>query len=172
MTLTDTRIEDPLHRVAMTFERDGDSLWVTSRLEHGGHLPEHFHPTLEERWEVVEGVADVKLDGRWLTLTSEDGPILVARDVKHAVRNRSGRQATLRCQVTPPGRLQEFLTVSARAAREGLYNARSLPTSLRGAAWLSEFALRYGDETVMCSPPPALQRLVLPVAARLTRRWR
>ena len=99
MTLTDTRIEDPLHRVAMTFERDGDSLWVTSRLE-------------------------------------------------------------------------EFLTESAWAAQEGLYNARSLPTSLRGAAWMSEFALRFADETVMCSPPPALQRVVLPVAARLTRRWR
>jgi hypothetical protein len=68
--------------------------------------------------------------------------------------------------VTPAGGLEEFLTESARAAREGLYNARNLPTGFRGATWLAEFALRFRDETVMTSPPPALQRLVLPLLAR------
>jgi hypothetical protein len=120
------RTDDPIHRVAMAFERDGDSLWVFTWLDNGGHLPEHFHPTLTERWEVLEGSAGVKVDGRWREL----------------------------------------------AAREGLYNARNLPTGLRGAAWVSEFALRFRDETVMCSPPPAVQRLLLPAAARLTRRYR
>ena len=43
---------------------------------------------------------------------------------------------------------------------------------MRGAAWLSEFALRFCDETVMCSPPPVLQRVLLPLAARLTLRYR
>jgi hypothetical protein len=91
---------------------------------------------------------------------------------RHSLRNTSGATAHLRTWVTPPGRLEAFLTESARAAREGLYDERSLPTSLRGAAWISDFALRFRDETVMCSPPPALQRVVLPVAARLTRRQR
>lgn len=153
----------------MAFERDGGRLWVHTWLDHGGHLPEHFHPTLEERWEVVEGTAEVKVDGRWRELTAEDEPVLVGRNVRHALRNASGSQARLRTEVTPPGRLEEFLTESARAARDGLYNARNLPTSLRGAAWVSDFALRFRDETVMCSPPPALQRALLPLAARLTR---
>jgi quercetin dioxygenase-like cupin family protein len=166
------RTHDPVHRVAMAFERAGDSLWVFTWLDPGGHLPEHFHPTLEERWEVLEGTASVKVDGRWHELTAADDPVLVARGVRHELRNTSDRQARLRTEVTPPGRLEEFLTETARAAREGLYNARNLPTSLRGAAWLSELALRFRDETVMCSPPPALQRVVLPVAARLTRRYR
>jgi hypothetical protein len=78
----------------------------------------------------------------------------------------------LRTEVTPPGRLEAFLTESARAAREGLYDARNLPTGLRGAAWVSDFALRFRDETVMCSPPPAVQRLLLPAVARVTRRFR
>ena len=98
--------------------------------------------------------------------------MLVARNARHALRNTSGAQARLRTKVTPPGRLQEFLIESARAAEEGLYDSRNLPRGLRGAAWVSDFALRFRDETVMCSPPPALQRAVLPVAARLTRRWR
>jgi hypothetical protein len=78
--------------------------------------------------------------------------------------------ARMRTRVTPAGRLQEFLTESARAAREGLYNAGNLPTSFRGATWLAEFALRFRDETVMTSPPPALQRLTLPLLARFARR--
>jgi mannose-6-phosphate isomerase-like protein (cupin superfamily) len=166
------RTDDPIHRVAMAFERDGDSLWVFTWLDNGGHLPEHFHPTLTERWEVLEGSAGVKVDGRWRELTAADGPVDVAPGVRHELRNTSGRQARLRTHVTPAGRLEEFLTESARAAREGLYNARNLPTGLHGAAWVSEFALRFRDETVMCSPPPAVQRLLLPAAARLTRRYR
>jgi hypothetical protein len=105
-------------------------------------------------------------------LTAADGPVLVEPYVRHELRNTSAGTARLRCWVTPPGRLATFLTESARAAREGLYDERNLPTDMRGAAWLSEFALRFRDETVMCSPPPALQRVLLPVAARLTRRYR
>jgi mannose-6-phosphate isomerase-like protein (cupin superfamily) len=164
---------DPVHRVSMSFERDADNhLWVSARLDDGGHLPEHFHPALEERWEVLEGTASIKLDGNWRELTGADGAVVVAPGTRHELRNRSGRPAQLRAEVIPAGRLQEFLTESARAARDSLYNARNLPTSLRGAAWLSDFALRFSDETVMYSPPPALQRAVLPLAAQLTRRYR
>ena len=162
---------DPIHRASMEFQREGDGLWVHTQLEPGGHLPEHFHPTLTETWEVVDGSAGVKLDGTWRELTAADGPVLVNPYARHALRNTSDAAARLRCWVTPPGRLEEFLTESARAAQDGLYNEHNLPTSLRGAAWVSDFALRFRDETVMTSPPPALQKLVLPPAARLTRRY-
>jgi quercetin dioxygenase-like cupin family protein len=169
---TSERSYDPVHRVSMAFERDGENLWVLTSLDPGAHLPEHFHPTLQERWEVLEGTAGVKVDGQWHELTAADPPVLVAPGVRHELRNSSGSQARMRTEVSPAGRLEEFLTESARAAREGLYNARNLPTGLRGAAWVSDFALRYRDETVMCSPPPMLQRVLLPMAARLTRRYR
>jgi mannose-6-phosphate isomerase-like protein (cupin superfamily) len=163
------RVHDPIHRVSYAFRRDGDVLWVESWLEDGGHLPEHFHPSLEERWETLEGSARVKLDGVWRDLVPEDGPVVVAPNVRHEFKNESGRQAHLRTEVVPGGRLDEFLTESARGARDGLYNDRNLPTSFRGAIWLADFALRFRDETVMSSPPPALQRIVLPVLARLGR---
>ena len=163
---------DPIHRVSMSFEREGDGLWVHTVLEPGGNLPEHFHPTLTETWEVVDGSAGVKLDGTWRELTPADGGVLVNPYARHALRNTGGSTARLRTWVTPPGRLEEFLTESARAAQERLYNGHNLPTSLRGAAWVSEFALRFRDETVMCSPPPAVQKVALPLAARLTRRFR
>jgi mannose-6-phosphate isomerase-like protein (cupin superfamily) len=162
-------VEDPVHRVSYSFRRDGADLWVYTWLEDGADLPEHLHPTLEEHWETLEGAARVRLDGSWRDLVPADGPVLVGRNVRHALRNESGSVARMRTRVTPGGRLQEFLTESARAAREGLYNARNLPTSFRGATWLAEFALRFHDETVMTSPPPALQRVVLPPMARLAR---
>jgi mannose-6-phosphate isomerase-like protein (cupin superfamily) len=162
-------VEDPVHRVSYSFRHEGSDLWVYTWLEDGGHLPEHYHPSLEEHWETVEGSARVKLDGTWRDLVPADGPILVARNVRHELGNESGRLATLRTRVTPAGRLEEFLTESARAAREGLYNARNMPTGFRGATWLAEFALRFRDETVMTSPPAALQRLVLPLLARYAR---
>jgi mannose-6-phosphate isomerase-like protein (cupin superfamily) len=163
-------VEDPVHRVSYSFRREGSDLWVYTWMDEGAHLPEHFHPSLEEHWETLEGTARVKLDGVWRDLVPADGPILVSRNIRHELKNESGRPVRLRTRVTPAGRLEEFLTESARAAREGLYNARNLPTSFRGATWLAEFALRFRDETVMTSPPPALQRLTLPLLARFARR--
>jgi mannose-6-phosphate isomerase-like protein (cupin superfamily) len=163
-------VEDPIHRVSYTFRREGSDLWVYTWMEPGAHLPEHFHPTLEEHWETVEGAARVKLDGVWRDLVPADGPVRVGRNVRHELRNESGAPTRLRTRVTPAGRLEEFLTESARAAREGLYNARNLPTSFRGAGWLADFALRFREETVMTSPPPAIQRFTLPLLARFARR--
>ncbi len=94
---------------------------------------------------------------------------MVARGVRHALRNDSDRPVHGRAKVIPGGRIEEFLTEAARAAREGLFDERNLPTSLRGALWLAKFAYDFRDETVMCSPPPAIQRILLPPIARLAR---
>jgi mannose-6-phosphate isomerase-like protein (cupin superfamily) len=166
---TTERIEDPVHRVSYAFERDGEDLWVYTWMEEGAHLPEHFHPSLDEHWETLEGAARVKLAGAWRDLTPEDGPVHVGRGVRHELRNESGREARLRSRVVPGGRLQEFLEETARAARDGLYNKRNLPTSWRGAVWVADLAQRYRDETVMCSPPPAVQRVFTPLLARFAR---
>jgi quercetin dioxygenase-like cupin family protein len=166
---TTAKIEDPIHRVSYSFEREGENLWVHTWMEDGGHLPEHFHPVQEERWEVLEGAARVKLDGTWHDITPEDGPVTVLPNVRHELENTSGREARLRTEVLPALRLEEFLTESAQAARDGLYNARNMPTSWRGAVWVADFAQRFRDETVMTSPPPALQRIVTPLVARFAR---
>jgi quercetin dioxygenase-like cupin family protein len=163
------KVHDPIHRTSYAFRRDGENLWVETWFEDGAHLPEHFHPTLEEHWEMIEGTTQVKLDGRWRELSPEDGPVRVARNVRHELKNTSGREARARAEVLPAGRLEEFLTESSRAARDGVFNARGMPTSLRGAIWVAAFAQRFRDETVVTSPPPALQRIVLPILARFAR---
>lgn len=168
-TTTDTTepIHDPVHRTSYAFRRDGEDLWVDAWLDPGAHLPEHYHPTLTEHWEVLNGTAQVKLNGHSRQLTPQDGPVHIAPNDRHELRNTTGRQVHARARVIPAGRLQEFLTESAWAAREGLYDAHNMPTSLRGAGWLADFAQRYRDETIATSPPPALQRILLPILARL-----
>lgn len=163
------RIRDPIHRVSYSFRREGDNLWVETWMEPGGHLPEHFHPSVEERWEALDGTVRVKLDGTWRDLVAADGPVTVRPNIRHELKNPGDRTVHLRTEVIPAGRLEDFLVESARAAREGLYNARNLPTGWRGATWIADFALRFRDETVMTSPPPALQRAVLPLLARFAR---
>jgi mannose-6-phosphate isomerase-like protein (cupin superfamily) len=163
-------VYDPIHRISYSFRREGANLWVYSWLEDGSQLPEHFHPSLEEHWETLDGTARVKLDGNWRDLVPADGPVCVRPGIRHELRNESGGTIRMRTEVSPAGRLEEFLTESAWAAREGLYNSRNMPTGLRGAAWLGNFALSFRDETVMTSPPPALQRVMLPLLARLSRR--
>ena len=162
-------VHDPIHRVSYSFERDGANLWVFTWLEDGGHLPEHFHPSLAEHWEVLDGVVRVRLDGAWRDVAPEDGPVTVRPNMRHELKNESGRQARLRTEVIPAGRLEEFLRETARAAREGLYNRRNMPTSLRGAVWAADIAQSFRDETVMCSPPPAVQRVLSPLLARFAR---
>ena len=162
-------VHDPIHRVANAFRREGENLWVYCWFEPGAHLPEHFHPTLEEHWEALEGTIQLKLDGRWRSLAVEDGPVRVARGVRHEVRHPGDRPARARAKVFPAGHLEEFLTEAAAAAQRGVFTAGGLPTSLRNAGWIAAFAQRYRHETVMTSPPPGLQRVVLTLLARFAR---
>jgi phytoene/squalene synthetase len=74
-----------------------------------------------------------------------------------------------RAEVLPAGHLEEFLTETARAAHDAMFTVRGLPTSLRNAVWVAAFAQRHRHETVMTSPPPVLQRIVLPLLARFAR---
>jgi quercetin dioxygenase-like cupin family protein len=163
------RIHDPVHHVAYGFEQGDGCIWVHTWFEPGGNLPEHFHPSLEEHWQAVEGTLRAKVGDAWRELRPGDDPVFVGRDVRHAIKNESGREAHGLSRVVPGGRLREFLTEASRAAQEGLYNERNMPTSWRGALWIAKFAYRFRDETVMCSPPPALQRVLLPPIARLAR---
>lgn len=162
-------VHDPIHRTSYAFERDGENLWVHTWFEDGAHLPEHFHPSSEERWAAVDGTLRVKLAGTWRDLRPEDGPVAVLPNVRHELKNESGRTVLGRTECIPALHLEEFLIESARAAREGLYNARNLPTSWRGAVWAADLAQRHRDETVMCSPPPAVQRILLPLVARFAK---
>lgn len=168
-----SQFEDPVHGLVMWFGRESDAeLEIFTRVRPGGELAEHFHIGIEERWEVLEGAVEIRRDGRWHRLTPGDGVFVVTPGQRHALRNRSGEEARLRTAATPPRNLREFILESARAAREGLFSRHGLPTSPRSLVWAIDFAWRFRNETVVCRPPPVLQRALLPAARRMTTRFR
>jgi mannose-6-phosphate isomerase-like protein (cupin superfamily) len=85
-------VRDPVHRVSYSFQADGPNLWVFTWMNPEAHLPEHFHPSYDEYWEALDGTARVKLNGSWLDLRPENGPVRVARNVRHALNNEFGQQ--------------------------------------------------------------------------------
>ena len=147
--------------------RDGDNLWVTTWLEDGGHLPEHFHPSLEEHWEVLEGSVRLKLDGTWRDLTAADGPLLVARGVRHELRNTQRQPGAPALRGHARRRAGGVPDGGGMGGTRGAVQPRSLPRSLRGAG-LDRRASHCASATrPSCARRrPRVQRVVLPIVAR------
>lgn len=157
---------DPVHRARYAFERDGENLRVDCWLEPGGGLPEHLHPVQEEHWSVTEGEVLFGLDGTKRVIGPGDGVMVVKPGTRHSLASTGKAEAKLHCLVMPAGRLEEFLTESAKAAREGLFIKGGIPRSLEGARWAARFLQRHRDEVVMTFPPPLAQRAMIALLAR------
>ena len=156
---------DPVHRATYTFEPDGDNLWVETRLEPGGGLPPHLHPHQEEPWSVVEGAVRFQLGSDKRVIGPDDGAIVVKPGTKHGLES-TGAEAHLRCHVLPALDLEEFLTESAAAAREGLFMRGGIPRNLRGARWAASFLKKHREDVVMTFPPRFVQSAMIALLAR------
>jgi quercetin dioxygenase-like cupin family protein len=159
-------VHDPVSRVRMSFEPDGENLLVDCWMEPGGGLPAHLHPLQIERWSVVEGRVRFRLGDEWREIGPQDGELVVDPGTVHGLRSITEEDVHLRCRVEPALRLQAFLEESSAAAHDGLFTSRGLPRGLRGARWAARFLKTYGDETVMISPPRPVQKLFIALFAR------
>jgi mannose-6-phosphate isomerase-like protein (cupin superfamily) len=166
MSTTAEPVYDPVHGARHAFTADGDNLIVDTWLEPGGALPPHLHPRQDEFWSVVEGEVEILVGKRKRVMRATDGEAAVPPGTKHGLRNRSRETVHARCRVIPAGDLEEFLTESAAAAREGLFMRGGIPRGLRGARWGARFLKRHRDETVMTFPPRFLQAALIALFAR------
>jgi len=81
-----------------------DDFWP--RADH--QTPEHLHPAMEERWEVIAGKVRIEIDGA--TQTVGPGDMIVAPPgAPHSARNVGPEPAHLRIQMRPALRWQEFV---------------------------------------------------------------
>ncbi len=132
-------------------------------------MPAHYHPSLEERWHVIEGRLRFKVGRRTLEATA--GNTIVARaGVRHAFTNVDDEVAVTETEVEPAGQMQEFLEQATELSRAGKYNRRGIPTSLSGLIAASDLALRHREDIVLTSfplPPPRLQPIMFKPLARL-----
>lgn len=157
---------DPVHRARYRFHPEGENMVVEAWIEPGGGLPAHLHPRQEERWSVVEGKIRFQLGGEKRVITPADGEMVVAPGTKHALKAVSDTDAHLRCYVAPALGLEDFLTDSAAAAREGLFLKGGIPKSLRGARWAAKFLDAHRADVVMTFPPQFMQRAMISVFGR------
>jgi len=170
-------VVDPVFGARYRFARDTDDrgariqrveMWVDA----GGGVPAHVHPTVTERFEVLDGHLEV-LGGRtWKSYgpgESADAPA----GMRHAFRNRGAVEAHAVAEASPPSTLQAFLEEAAGLARDGaLSKFQGLPTSPTALLKAAVLAHTHRDmvELGFPLPPPFIQRLIFPPLARLGER--
>ena len=162
-------VHDPVRRQRIGFSRDGEVLRAEVWADPGGDVPSHYHPSQEERFEVVAGQVRFTIGGK----RHDAGPratLVAPAGVTHSFRNTGRDEAHLRVEVEPALQLQGFLEEAAALARAGRYTRRGLPRRPAAVIELADLMVRYRDVTVMAFPPRAIQRLIIEPLARLRRR--
>ena len=171
------QIVDPVLRQRLTFtttraEDGSEVLHVETWVDPGGGVTPHVHPSMEERFEVLEGTVTF-LAGRTWTPYAAGQTAHVPAGTRHAYRNDSGAPAHMVCHVTPPSTLRPFLEDAAALGRAGLTTRSALPKSPRALMIAAVVAQANADMVTLGFPPlppRALQRLLMPPLAALGRR--
>jgi mannose-6-phosphate isomerase-like protein (cupin superfamily) len=156
------QIDYPLLGWGVRLERDGDDLIIETRVEPGGVGPPHIHPNQEERFAIQRGRVRLTL-GRRKRVVGPGDEVVVPPGTRHGFENVGNEEARFRTVAHPAMELEGFFRETAEAARDGLYTRRGIPTGSRAAVRLAAILDRYRETTVMSSPPPFVQRLVLPL---------
>lgn len=171
-------VEDPVFHHRLRFERATDEhgaevvhceMWV----DPGGGVPAHVHPSMEERFTVLDGRAEF-LSGRRWTGADAGETVVVPAGTRHAYRNRGSEVAHVMCVATPPDPgLEGFLTDAAALARAGKITKWGLPTSFSAALQAMVMVHHYRDMVTMGFPPlppPPIQGWIAAPLAKLGER--
>jgi quercetin dioxygenase-like cupin family protein len=167
-------IEDPVLRQRYSFTRTvdedgGEVLHVDTWVDPGGGVTPHVHPAMEERFEVLAGRPSFLAGRTWRTADPGE-TVVVAAGVRHAYRNTGDEVAHVVCHVRPPSTLQEFLEDAAALSQAGKITRHAVPKTPGAALQAAVMARQYRDMVVLLfppMPPPSIQRIVLPILARL-----
>ena len=100
-------------------------------------VPEHVHPAIEERWEVLEGRVAFRIDGEERILGRGE-TIAAAPGVRHSSRNAGDGQVRLRIEMRPALRWEEFV--------RRLFAAPEVADSERRVA---ELLIEFADEIAL-----------------------
>src|SRR5439155_2649759 len=93
-------VEDPIMRQRYRFERQGDVLRLSLWAEPGARVPKHFHPPLEERFEVREGEFTFTV-GRRKQRAGPGDRLVVPPGVPHAFANTGPGVAHFVAEIEP-----------------------------------------------------------------------
>ena len=170
-------IEDPVLRQRFSFRQTvdddgGDVLHVEVWVDPAGGVTPHVHPAIEERFEVLAGRPSF-LAGRTWQEAAPGQTIVVPPGLRHSYRNDGDEVAHMVCDVRPPSTLQPFLEDAAALSRAGKITRKGLPKGLDALLQAAVMVHAYRDMVTLLFPPlppPAVQRVVMPLLARLGER--
>ena len=108
-------------RFARTAEETGGELLVMEAhwTEPGHVTPAHVHPTMEERWQVLEGEVGFRIGTDELTAGPGD-TVIAEPGVLHTNWNQGGVPAVMRIEMRPALRWEEFVRQLFALASESL----------------------------------------------------
>jgi quercetin dioxygenase-like cupin family protein len=143
-------VEDPVLKQRLAFRpaEDGEALIVEMWVEPGGGVPPHVHPSMEERFEVLEGELSL-LSGRRWAVARPGETVTVAAGTRHAYRNSGSGLTHATVRAAPPQTLEEFLTEAAAMARAGKLTRNGLPKSPSAALQALRLAIRHRKMVMM-----------------------
>jgi quercetin dioxygenase-like cupin family protein len=173
--MNDELIEDPVFDYRLRFHpQEGDVLRMDIYVGAGGGVSiPHYHPSIEERFTVLEGETTFTADRKPIVARAGDDTVVVKPGVRHGFKNTGNTEAHIVCEAEPALALQGFLTEAAAMARAGKYTRHGIPRGFRALLEAAEFTDRYRDTVVITArtlPPPRLQPALLGPLARLQRR--
>ncbi|MCW3017331.1 MAG: Cupin 2, conserved barrel [Solirubrobacterales bacterium] len=146
-------------------DTSGRYMQSETRVRPGGAVPVvHRHPELTERFEVLEGELTVRLDGTTRTLQAGE-QVTIPPGAAHHYANTSDQDVVFRFDAWPAARFEAVVLTMFCLGMEGRTDDKGAPSPLQMAVILDEF-----DEVLqVVGPPRWLQRLLIPVLARLGR---
>lgn len=130
---------------------------------HSTEPAEHYHPSQEENFTVLEGELIVKMRDQLLLLRTGES-VHIAPGVKHSMWNNSKNKTVVNWQVRPALHTEHLLETAAGLASDGKVNKKGMPSLLQVAL----MANKYSPVFRLSKPAFAIQKifflLLLPVA--------
>jgi mannose-6-phosphate isomerase-like protein (cupin superfamily) len=120
---------------------------------------EHFHPTYDEHFELVEGDFIFRIDGAERQAGAGE-KFTVQKGVPHTFRCVGNTPGVVIVETRPAARTGEVIATLFGMAHEGLLTSQGQPKMMQAMVIGSEYA----DDTVFTSPPP---NIAIPMAKAL-----
>jgi quercetin dioxygenase-like cupin family protein len=163
-------IENPITGERVTFletsaETDGELVLIETTVAPNGFVAaEHIHPHQSERFEVLEGVVEFKLDGEVVVARAGD-VVMVEAGASHQFRNIGEQEVRFLTEVRPALSFEAFLETMFGLAADGKTNAKGMSNLFQLAVIMNE----QFDLVRLPFPPALLQKLGLALGAPLGR---
>jgi mannose-6-phosphate isomerase-like protein (cupin superfamily) len=129
-----------------------------------GGPPEHLHPHLQERFEVLAGLMGVRIAGHERVLHAGE-QVVVPPGTPHTFWREGQDELRQITQFRPAGQMEAFFRITAGLAKDRKTNVQGYPNLLHVAV----LAQMFRGDMVLTQPPRIVQQIVFGALAPLGR---